>query len=205
MLGCAPRDFTAASSAPQPHDVLRGAAPHSETLEIVAKFEEIFAALAPPEAKPRSDDFCFDFPDDVQGVFKAAPLKQDTAARPERLEPVLARSPILAPPQAGEDASVAKAMAIDNPVPVTVRAAQRTPSVQPELFAPGHGGSRSRAASWIAAVTIALGAGGGLGYMAATTPATASVSATIKASPQGGARLRVDYDLRQPAPQAKTR
>lgn len=126
------------------------------------------------------------------------------AARPERREPVLARGSILAP-QAREDGSGAQAMAIDNPAPVLVRAAQPTPSTQPELHAPAHGDSRSRAAGWIAAVTIALGAGAGLGYMAANTPATASASANITASPESGTRLRVDYDLQEAVRQAKAR
>lgn len=219
----------------------------AEMREVVLKFEEIYAELAPQaeegDKKPeRSDDIFAVFPDAFPSEQKTRADRALTPQAVSRVEPTLARKQTVdasvtgpkktaelndsldideamsilraaeasgkaAAERAGgnakdEDAAEDAASFVDMALPAKPKSANEhhlTPrTAQTTVTADADWSTRSRSvwSTGLIAASIALVVGTGVGYLMGRGNESASIE-KIQSSPEGGARLRPDYNLRK--------
>ena len=215
-----------------------------EMREVVLKFEEIYAELAPTiedESQPeRLRHDVFDLPDDIGKALQDPPPPDPVPLRPRmRREPGLASRPAMAgsPPASSaakeETFDIDEALSIlraaemkgrveareakdkdDDTVqpfamPVTRKVSERSEpvlaaaptsrAVEADQVRPADEWSAKSSNFWsiaLIAASIALIVGTGVGYMMGRGQEALAPVAKIKTLPDGGAKLRPDYDLR---------
>lgn len=242
------KDLAGGGRGPQAAPAADDKSRDAEMREVVLKFEELYAELAPQaeEEKPaRADDPFLDFPGEpppAQAPAVERPLK---ARETPRVDPVLARKPVVEAAGAASKKSVGPGERLDIEEAISVlRAAEASgkaaaeraareardeadpeaPQPQPQPLAnsaapvpatraPARAPARRVAKTAVAqadspaqsgtfwsllliAASLALIIGTGVGYLMGRGDDAIAV-AKIQSSPEGGARLRPDYELRK--------
>lgn len=168
----------------------------SETREVVETFEKLYAEFVPPP-EPRDhvegeDAFAVELPDDLPGTSRPVPPTARNAPA-SGVHSGNRRVVVAAAPQE------AFSFPARRPAPQATPVAERDLSARPRVKspAPPDWSTRSRTA-WprlLVAAAVALIIGVSLGYIAGRTPAPGAAAAKIERSPDGGSRLRFDYEL----------
>ena len=189
-----------ASERREPQFAAPGESRDAELVEIVSRFEQLYAELTPPPEPQiqleRDDDLVIELPDDVQAAeSRWTTVTQAEASRAADYAPATA-SPGDRPLAADYHSS---ALAPSAAAPVrragdaVPPALQRRPSEESRDWS-----ASARRALWprlLIAAATALAVGVGVGYVAGKRSDSIARDATIQATPDGGARLRFDYDL----------
>jgi hypothetical protein len=185
----------------------------AETLEVIQAFEAFYAATPPPaDASPEEPAHAgedrIEFPDDFRvpaqrGSHEPAP---DSRSADDDLGIDDAFALLRAAEAKGRTLAGRHVIDRDGDGAASGRAvtSERSSTTDERVtashFEPeaGRDWSAKASAVWpkvLAAGTIALVVGAGLGYVAGYTPMPPSTHAKIEVSPAGGAQLRFDYEL----------
>lgn len=169
-----------------------GESREAELVELVDRFERLYTELTPaPESRSESrpcGDLVVELPDDAPAAeMSCHAIFSDTAAAHAN-----------APRVTVDENPSAAALTPNDPVP-----RGHTESAQPALrdMASEENedwSTNARRALWprlVIAGAIALAVGAGAGYIAGKTRGSIAPAAKIQATPDGGARLRFDYEL----------
>jgi hypothetical protein len=173
----------------------------AESVEIVRRFEQLYAELTPaPEPQiqiERDDDLVIELPDDVRatenrwttGTEAEGPCAPDYAAASAGEPPLTVDYPRSALATSAAD-PVLRGRHRAAPAVISWR-----PSEEPRDWS-----TSARRSLWprlLIAAATALAVGVGTGYIAGQRSGSIAGDATIQATPDGGARLRLDYDLQR--------
>lgn len=241
------KDLDRDTGPPEALRTLADKLPDAEMREVVRKFEEMYAGLAPEEEgaaekAARSNDIFPYFPDELSWGQKPAPDRAPTPHAVSRVEPRLARKLTADASLTGSktSAELKDSLDIDEAISI-LRAAEASgkaaaeraareaqdeddaedpaslvdmapraklkSSTEPHLTpgtaqttvtADADWSTRSRSvwSTGLIATSIALVVGTGVGYLMGRGNESASIE-KIQSSPEGGARLRPDYNLRK--------
>ncbi len=183
----------------QPQFVRPGESRDAELVELVGRFERLYAELMPPPEpqteSQRDDALVVEVPDDVPAEENRRWVTATEAEAPHA--PDYAPASAGDPPLAVDYRRPERAMPPDDPAPR--RGEESAPAAFPETGSEEtqDWSASARQALWprllIAATALAVGIAAG--YVGGKTSGSIASGAKIQATPDGGARLRFDYDL----------